>query len=70
VRWPDLELRVEFGPECRYLVAYTPEHAVCVEPMTAAPNALGLGGAAGLAAGRRDLDAGETLTATMRLAWR
>jgi galactose mutarotase-like enzyme len=69
LRWPDLELRVEFGRESETVVVYTPWNAVCVEPQTARPNALGLTDAAARAAGRRDLERGETLTASMRLAW-
>ena len=69
LRWPDLELRVEFGEECETVVAYTPWNAVCVEPQTARPNALGLPDSAARAAGRQDLEAGETLAASMRIAW-
>jgi aldose 1-epimerase len=69
LRWPDLELRVSFGRDSETVVVYTPWNAVCVEPQTARPNALGLTDAAANAAGRRDLEPGETLTASMRIAW-
>jgi aldose 1-epimerase len=70
VRWPDLELEVEFPPACELAVVYTPWNAVCIEPQTAWPNALGLPDAAAHRAGRRDLEPGETFTASMRIAWR
>jgi aldose 1-epimerase len=70
LRWPDLELRLDFGPECDVVVAYTPWNAICIEPQTARPNALGLPDAAARSAGRRDLEAGETLRSTLRIAWR
>lgn len=71
LRWPDLELRLDFGPELDTVVVYTPWHAICVEPQTARPNALGhVDDAAARAAGRRDLDAGESLTARLQIAWR
>jgi aldose 1-epimerase len=69
LRWQDLEVRVEFGPESQTLVVYTPAHAVCVEPMTAWPNALALPQAAAARAGARYLEPGETLAASMRIAW-
>jgi aldose 1-epimerase len=69
LRWPDLELRLSFGPDCETVVVYTPWNAVCIEPQTARPNALGLRDAAGRAAGRRDIEPGETLATSMRIAW-
>lgn len=70
LRWPDLELRVEFEGSCDTVVLYTPWNAVCIEPQTAWPDALGLPDERAAAAGRRDLEAGETLRATLRIAWR
>ena len=67
--WPDFELRMDFARECDTVVVYTPWNAVCIEPETARPNALGLPDAAARAAGRRELEAGETLTAALRISW-
>ena len=63
------EIWLQFGTECRIVVVYTAWNAVCVEPQTAEPNALGLDDAAGRRAGRRDLAPGEVLTATMTIGW-
>ena len=54
------------------VVVYTPSHAVCVEPETAWPNALGatprvVPGPA--SAGARVLEAGESLCATFAITW-
>jgi len=59
--WPGaLELRIESS--CEFLVIYTePEHAVCVEPQTAPPDAL-----------NRDpfvVEPGRPLVATTRWSW-
>ena len=69
LRWPDLELRIEFGAEADTVVVYTPWNAVCVEPMTAWPNALGLEDPAAAVAGRRSLEAGERLASRLVIAW-
>jgi aldose 1-epimerase len=70
LRWPDLELRLEFGAECGTVVVYTPWNAVCIEPQTAWPNALGLSPADAIAAGARFLAAGESLRGRLDLEWR
>ncbi|HTS14068.1 MAG TPA: hypothetical protein VMH24_00250 [Candidatus Sulfotelmatobacter sp.] len=65
--WPDLEVRLEFGPPVTTLVVFTPPGAVCLEPQTAWPNALGtLSPASGVVL----LGPGETLRAAVRLRWR
>jgi aldose 1-epimerase len=72
LRWPDLELRVEFGAEADTVVVYTPWNAVCIEPQTALPNALGRANsaAAGVAgAVPRILEAGERLASRIVIAW-
>lgn len=51
IGWPDLELRIEFGPDQGAAVVYTPPEAFCVEPMTAPPNAFNGPGAPSLRAG-------------------
>jgi len=66
IAWPDLELRLEFGPPLTTVVVHTPAHGFCVEPQTAWPNALGVEGDPGLR-GAVELDAGETLRARLRL---
>ncbi len=70
VTWPDLELRMDFEPSPAPLVVYTPEDSFCVEPLTAPPNVLALPMAAGVAAGVRDLQAGETLSASLTMTVR
>lgn len=67
--WPDVRLSLAFAPSPASLVVYTPAHAVCVEPQTAPPNALGLQPAAARAAGVRFLEPGETLAARLELSW-
>jgi galactose mutarotase-like enzyme len=62
-------LRIEFGAECESVVVYTPWHAVCIEPQTAWPNALGLDDDAARLAGRHDLERGESLAAAMTITW-
>jgi aldose 1-epimerase len=69
LEWPDLTLRVEFGPPLDVVTVYTPPHAICIEPQTARANALGLEPDAARAAGAVSLEAGESLAATMRLSW-
>jgi aldose 1-epimerase len=65
----DLELRLGFGGPCDTVVVYTPWNAVCIEPQSALPNALGLHDAAARRAGRRDLAPGESLRGSMRISW-
>jgi len=67
--WPDLRLTLAFDPSPATVVVYTPEHAVCVEPQTALPNALALPEPAARAAGVRFLEPGETLAARFELSW-
>ncbi|HET9852038.1 MAG TPA: hypothetical protein VFP56_05980 [Candidatus Limnocylindrales bacterium] len=66
----ELELTVAFGPASDTLVVYTPWNAVCIEPQTAQPNALALGDVAARSAGRRDLQPGESLNASIEISWR
>ena len=63
IEWPDLSLRMSFGPEITTAVVYTPPEVFCVEPQTAPPNALASGGAT-------HLDAGGRLESTLTLEWR
>ena len=61
LRWPGfLELTIE--SDCVDWVVYKPEHAICVEPQTQAPNSL-----------NHDEDVvepGTPLTAEMTWSWR
>ncbi len=69
VRWPDLELRLEFEPPIVSVVVFSPPGSVCVEPATAWPDAVRLaaGGAGGT--GLASLAAGQELAATMTWRW-
>jgi aldose 1-epimerase len=76
IRWPDLELRVEFDPPLSTVVVHTPPQAICVEPQTTWPNALngdavaGIAGAGSIGARAIDLDAGQALSTRTELIWR
>ena len=70
IRWPGLDLELGFDPSPATLVVFSPPDAVCVEPQTAWPNALGLEDNCAIDAGRRDLAAGESLRATLAFGWR
>ena len=69
LRWPDLELRMEFRPPLETVVVYTPEGAACVEPQCAWPNAPSLAargvGGSGLVA----LGPDEEVTLETRWSW-
>jgi len=69
VRWPDLELRIEFDRTLDTVVVHTPEQGVCVEPQSMWPNAPLLA-ARGIAdTGLRTLAPGEWLRARHRWTW-
>lgn len=67
--WPDLTLRLETAPWLSTVVVFTPSHAVCVEPESAAPNALALPPREAAAAGIRMLEPGAALEASFTIAW-
>ena len=69
IRWPDLDVTIAFEPTPAPLVVYTPPGSFCVEPLTAAPNALRLPADEARAAGGRFLGRCERLRSTMRLTW-
>ncbi len=69
LRWPDLELSIEFTPTPATVQVYTPAGAVCVEPQTAWPNALSAPADAWERAGLRVLKAGEVLSAQVVMCW-
>jgi aldose 1-epimerase len=70
IEWPDFSLTIAFEPSLSVIMVFTPSHAICVEPQTAWPNALGLPERQGRAAGMVVLAAGESLRASMRIGWR
>jgi aldose 1-epimerase len=70
VRWPDLELRIEFAEDLNTVVVHTPIEGVCVEPETMWPNAPLLAAAGLSGTGLRTLEPGETLRASERWSWR
>lgn len=68
--WPDLRLELSTEPWLDTWVVYTPGQAVCVEPETAWPNALGTSPGRGPAGGNaRVLEPGESLRAVFSIAW-
>ncbi|HET7182405.1 MAG TPA: hypothetical protein VFI15_09260 [Candidatus Limnocylindrales bacterium] len=69
LQWPDLRLTLAWEPAPSIVVVHTPASGVCIEPLTAPPNALALPEPDARAAGVRFLAAGETMTASLQLAW-
>jgi aldose 1-epimerase len=67
--WPDLRLEIEFGPSVGSVVVYNHPEAVCVEPMTAWPDALRLTQGGRQDTGLAMLGAGECLSAWTRWNW-
>ncbi len=56
-------VEVSISSDCDYWVVYDmPEHATCVEPQSATPDAFNLGGAA-------RLEPGQELRRTMKISW-
>jgi aldose 1-epimerase len=70
LRWPDLEMRIEFAREIETVVVHTPVEGVCVEPQTMWPNAPLLAARGVRGTGLRILRPGERLSATTRWKWR
>jgi len=69
VRWPDLELRIEYDTSLPTVVVHTPPEGICVEPQTMWPNAPLLAAAGVRETGLRTLEPGESLRATEGWAW-
>jgi aldose 1-epimerase len=69
VRWPDLELRIDFDRPLRTVVVHTPEQGVCVEPQTMWPNAPLLAAHGVADTGVRTLAPGEHLRVQHRWTW-
>ena len=70
LRWPDLELRIEFDDSLDTVVVYTPSEGVCVEPQTMWPNAPLLAARGVKGTGLRTLEPGESLRVSERWSWR
>ena len=70
VRWPDLELRLEFDESLNTVVVHTPAEGICVEPQTMWPNAPVLAARGVTGTGLRMLAPGETLRVSERWSWR
>jgi aldose 1-epimerase len=69
IDWPGLRLTLEIGPPLSVVTVYTPREALCVEPQTAWPNALGLPRPAGLAAGVVLVEPGRPLRVAWSMRW-
>ena len=69
VRWPDLELRIEFDRTLPTIVVHTPIQGVCVEPQTMWPNAPVLAARGVPNTGLRTLEPSEWLRAGHRWTW-
>jgi aldose 1-epimerase len=69
VRWPDLELRIEYDQTLNTVVVHTPEAGVCVEPQTMWPNAPLLAARGVPGTGLRTLRPGERLGGRERWTW-
>jgi aldose 1-epimerase len=69
VRWPDVELRIEYEPTLDTVVVHTPDAGVCVEPQTMWPNAPLLASRGVPDTGLRTLRPGERLRARERWTW-
>jgi aldose 1-epimerase len=69
VRWPDLELRIEYDRPLTTVVVHTPKSGVCVEPQTMWPNAPLLAARGVPDTGLRTLAPGERLRAGHRWTW-
>jgi aldose 1-epimerase len=70
VRWPDLELRIDYDRPLSTVVVHTPATGVCVEPQTMWPNAPLLAARGVPNTGLRTLAPGERLRAHHRWSWR
>jgi aldose 1-epimerase len=69
VRWPDLDLRIQYDTSLSTVVVHTPTEGFCVEPQTMWPNAPLLAAAGVRGTGLRMLEPGESLSATEAWAW-
>ena len=70
VRWPELDLAIEYDASLNTVVVHTPPEGVCVEPQTMWPNAPLLAAQGARDTGLRTLKPGERLNACERWVWR
>jgi aldose 1-epimerase len=70
VRWPDLDLTIEYDDSLPTVVVHTPPQGFCVEPQTMWPNAPLLARRGITGTGMRTLEPGERLRAGQRWTWR
>ena len=69
VRWPDLELAIQFDESVNTVVVHTPPEGVCVEPQTMWPNAPVLAARGVPLTGLRTLEPGERFRSCERWVW-
>jgi aldose 1-epimerase len=69
VRWPDLELRIDFTEPVGSIVVFSPPGSVCVEPATAWPDAIRLATEGVPGTGVVTLQPGAELAAAMTWRW-
>jgi aldose 1-epimerase len=67
--WPDLRLQMAFGPQVGAVVVYNHPEAVCLEPMTAWPDAIRLTQGGCPDTGLVVLGPGQRLSAWTRWSW-
>lgn len=70
LRWPDLELDIEYGEDLSTVVVHTPGEGICVEPQTMWPNAPLLATRGVTGTGLRTLEPGESFSVRERWTWR
>jgi aldose 1-epimerase len=70
VRWPDLQLRIEFDTSLETLVVHTPPEGICAEPQTMWPNAPLLASRGVRGTGLRRLEPGDIMSAATRWTWK
>ena len=70
LRWPDLDLDIEYDVDLNTVVVHTPREGICVEPQTMWPNAPLLAARGVANTGLRTLEPGESLCASERWTWR
>jgi aldose 1-epimerase len=69
IRWGDIELAMRSSPNVTHAVVYTPPHAVCVEPQTAAIDAFNLDAQGIAGAGTVVVRPRQPLVAWTRWRW-
>jgi aldose 1-epimerase len=70
LRWPDLELQMEFEAPLIHATVYTPANAVCLEPVTAWPDSIRLAGFGCAGTGLAELEAGQRLVGRTDWTWK